>query len=127
VKEYILTFGRFMMLDLRIPSTFPCFDDWPVEKIAFLVKRAESEEIIEEDHIDYDSDEGRKSLVVCTSRIQENNPMSTCKYCDMTMKLVFNHDHEEWVYEGCKKMNNGICLHSLCYYFSRRQRLRYNN
>jgi len=110
------------MLDLRIPTIFPRFIDWPVEKITFLVKKAKHNGV-EEDYTNYDSDEGRKSMVVCTNRMQENNPMSVCDYCGDHMKLVFSQDHEEWVYEGCKKMKSGICLHSMCYYFSRRERL----
>jgi len=114
------------MLDLRIPTRFPCFTDWPVEKISFLLEKAKYEEIVHEDLVDYDTDEGDNSIVLCTDRMQENNPMSTCKYCDKRMKLVFSQDHEEWVYEACKKMENGVCLHSICYYFARRQRLFYN-
>lgn len=106
-----------MKLDLRIPMDFPSFDGWPVEKLIFMVRRAFSDRI-EEDDTEYQSDEGEKSVVVCTESMYEANPMSTCRYCNSRLNLVFSMDLEEWVYQGSRRTKGGVVLHSLCYYFA---------
>lgn len=111
-----------MKLDLRIPTEFPSFDEWPVLKVNFMVRKAFADRV-EEDDTGYQSDEGEKSVVVCTEAMSEENPMSECRYCNTRIKVVFSMELEEWVYAGSRQTKSGVVLHSLCYYFARRDRL----
>lgn len=111
-----------MKLDLRIPTSFPSFDEWSVEKTNFMIRRAVADHV-EEDDMEYQSDEGEKSVVVCTEAMSEENPMSECRYCRTRIKVVFSVDLDEWVYEGSRQTRGGTVLHSLCYYFVRRGRV----
>lgn len=111
-----------MKLDLRVPTNFPSFDEWPTKKVIFMVRRSFADRV-EEDDMGYQSEEGENSVVVCTKAMSKENPMSECRYCKMRMTLTFSMELEEWVYSGTRQTKSGVVLHSLCYYFARRDRL----
>jgi len=106
------------MLNLHLPTAFPSFDDWDIDKIQYLLENSE---------ICYDyGDEGYESSgdcrVLCTPHLQKENPLSLCKYCNDRIPMEFSVDEDEWVYVNCKQLGNGIILHSLCFFFYVRDR-----
>ena len=105
---------RNIMLNFRIPESFPTFAKWPTIKVEYLNNNSAVNEY---------SETKEPSEIVYTDRMQEENPMSICRYCNLHMEIKFNIELEEWVYPECVQTKSGICLHPLCYYFSKRERL----
>lgn len=84
-----------------ICDEFPHFLGWPPQKVYFLENMACRQD--------------ESTYVVITKEMDEEIGIRKCMLCYDRLRMDFNQEIEEWVFNDCKKINGVVYHYPNCY------------